>query len=199
MQKLLQALYREFILQDEVRSQFRNEFLTVPNAVTGFGLVCCVLYVLQYTIGYAESLIPITVVLIAVSDLFDGLIARHCGQHSWFGKVFDPFRDKCARLAVMGNLVAIVGAPVILPFCLLVVAEGITTRWEWHHYQTRTVVHGHPLVRFCQPFALLLIFMITIDLYWISVGLPLVILAWFFALARFAAIPFSMRTAKEAR
>lgn len=190
MKELLRCIYCEFIEQNEASSEMREQFITLPNLVTGIGLLLTGFYVMQYLTGFLVWYIPCVVALIGASDFFDGLLARHANQHSWFGKFFDPLRDKCIWLAFMGNLVVVLGSSALVPFVIVAAVELYMTHIDWRNYTKRVLVHGHPVVRTLQPITLLLIFASVVDMYWFGIisSALFLALAWFCAVSRLIAL-----------
>jgi CDP-diacylglycerol--glycerol-3-phosphate 3-phosphatidyltransferase len=80
--------------------------MNVADGLTGSRIVMAPIFFVLYIWGEAMGLPPSAVavmlwslfVLIELSDMFDGMAARHQKTVSGFGKLFDPFADVFARL-----------------------------------------------------------------------------------------------------
>ena len=82
----------------------KKDFFTVPNILTYIRFllvpVFCVLY-LKYPV-WPKSLWSLgAVALSAITDVFDGIIARKTGQVTDLGKILDPIADKAIEFAMM--------------------------------------------------------------------------------------------------
>jgi CDP-diacylglycerol--glycerol-3-phosphate 3-phosphatidyltransferase len=113
----------------------------IPNLLTGFRIVSAVAVLLMLLVcagalpGQAEApaarvreaLLYSTFVLWvigAVTDWFDGFLARRWGAVSVWGKILDPIADKIAVLcAVVGLLALEPGGKLALPFGLILLRE----------------------------------------------------------------------------
>jgi CDP-diacylglycerol--glycerol-3-phosphate 3-phosphatidyltransferase len=81
---------------------------TLPNILTGFRIAVIPVICLLVFIPYAEAAWAAFVlfVLAAVSDFFDGYLARIWNARSVLGRVFDPIADKLLVGALLLCLVA---------------------------------------------------------------------------------------------
>ena len=77
---------------------------TVPNIVTTIGIIAIVFYVFAF-INNKTSLLFTALAVIALSDLFDGFLARKLNQETICGKSLDHLRDRFFQIAVIGNLI----------------------------------------------------------------------------------------------
>ena len=70
--------------------------LTIPNLLTSFRIIAIPLVVLIYYLpgDWAGQAAGILFGLAAVTDWFDGFLARKLGQTSRFGEFLDPIADK---------------------------------------------------------------------------------------------------------
>ena len=70
--------------------------LTIPNLLTSFRIVAIPLVVLIYYVpaAWAGQASGVLFGLVAVTDWFDGFLARKLGQTSRFGEFLDPIADK---------------------------------------------------------------------------------------------------------
>ena len=97
--------------------------LTIPNLLTSFRIVAIPLVVLIYYLpgAWAGQASGLLFGLAAVTDWFDGFLARRLGQTSKFGEFLDPIADKLlvstALIVVLQNdpklYLAVIAAIVI--------------------------------------------------------------------------------------
>ncbi|HHJ14208.1 MAG TPA: CDP-diacylglycerol--glycerol-3-phosphate 3-phosphatidyltransferase [Gammaproteobacteria bacterium] len=80
---------------------------TVPNLLTLFRIVLIPVLVLVYYLPFAWNHVAATALfgLAAVTDWFDGYLARRLGQSSPFGAFLDPVADKLIVAVVLVLLV----------------------------------------------------------------------------------------------
>jgi len=78
--------------------------LNLPNAVTIFRLVFAGLFVWLLFSGFGPFWLLSTFALAAVTDFFDGYLARKLHQTSQFGAVLDQYVDRLFTLAVVASL-----------------------------------------------------------------------------------------------
>ena len=126
MKTVYSRLYQLFIFffVQPPGQQISDRILTVPNVVTAFGLVAIFFYAAAYNqlIVIPGMWIVLSVVLVGVSDLLDGLAARLLDQHTHVGKILDPVRDRLLGLAVLINF--IVHSP---QYTVLILVGGTVT------------------------------------------------------------------------
>jgi CDP-diacylglycerol--glycerol-3-phosphate 3-phosphatidyltransferase len=70
--------------------------LTLPNVLTAFRILCIplvIVFVLQDT-PLSKKLAAICFGIAAVTDFFDGYLARHLKETTLIGKIMDPLADK---------------------------------------------------------------------------------------------------------
>ncbi len=82
----------------------KQQILTIPNAMSMFRLLLIPVYLWLYSVKENVTASVAVVVLSALTDVFDGKIARHFNMVSDFGKVLDPLADKLTQAAVMLSL-----------------------------------------------------------------------------------------------
>lgn len=91
---------RQFVFKKE-------EALWVPNLITYFRMLCIPVFCVLCLVGGLTDRISLVYwslgvfVVAAVSDLFDGKIARKYNLVSDIGKVFDPLADKAMHICVL--------------------------------------------------------------------------------------------------
>ena len=82
----------------------KKDFFTIPNIMSYFRILCVPAFVLVYvnSVTLAGHIWAIIIVaLSAVTDVFDGRIARRTGQVTDLGKILDPVADKAMQFAMM--------------------------------------------------------------------------------------------------
>lgn len=100
-------------LAGEVIPEGEDRLLTAPNVITALRLLCIPFYLwlmfgVQNYLGAAALL-----ALLGATDWVDGYVARHFGQVSNFGKMFDPTVD---RLLLIVGIGAIMVADLDIPY-----------------------------------------------------------------------------------
>ena len=108
---------------------YQKKVLTIPNILSFFRL-CLIPVIVWLYIGKEDYLWTLMVLLLsALTDIVDGIIARKCNMTSDFGKAFDPVADKLTQMAMLFCLVSRFKYMTI-PLVLLIVKEvctGITS------------------------------------------------------------------------
>ena len=94
----------------------RKEVLTIPNAITGIRALGIPLFLYAY-LALENSGLALTILIIgAMSDYFDGKVARRLNQESALGALLDPTID---RLYIAATVIALVVNSVV-PLWLLI-------------------------------------------------------------------------------
>ena len=94
----------------------RKEILTIPNAITSVRAAGIPLFLWAY-LGVENTGLALTILVIgAISDYFDGKVARYLKQESALGAMLDPTID---RLYIAATVVALVVSDVV-PLWLLI-------------------------------------------------------------------------------
>ena len=129
MATLLQSLWH--YAQNRVRGtsdryHAHKHIITIPNLVTGLGVLGVVAY--GYLAIHSPEdvwiLLPI-VILILASDMLDGVLADKLNQHSRIGKVLDTLRDRAFTGVLLLHIVLLDPAwQLILLAALVVILEG---------------------------------------------------------------------------
>lgn len=114
----IKKFFRKIFFNDEPRVQ--RKIITVPNIITGAGIILTIFYVLMYATHTLEMLIPVVIFLVGFSDFLDGIAARLLNQHSVLGKLIDPARDRMLMIAVLVNIFLIINSYVILIWLIVV-------------------------------------------------------------------------------
>ena len=98
----------------------RAEIFTLPNAITGVRALGIPLFLWSY-LSVNNIALAFTILLIgALSDYFDGKIARALNQESALGAILDPAID---RAYIAATVIALV-AKEIVPLWLLILLIG---------------------------------------------------------------------------
>ena len=82
----------------------KKDLFTIPNIMSYFRILCVPAFVLVYinTNSITGHIWAIVIVaLSAITDVFDGRIARRTGQVTDLGKILDPVADKAMQFAMM--------------------------------------------------------------------------------------------------
>ena len=88
----------------------RREILTIPNAITGVRALGIPLFLYAYLALENTGLALAILILGAVSDYFDGKVARLLNQESALGAMLDPTID---RLYIAATVIALVAKDVV--------------------------------------------------------------------------------------
>ena len=94
----------------------RKEILTIPNAITGIRALGIPFFLYAY-LGLENTGLAFVILTIgAISDYFDGKVARYLKQESALGAMLDPTID---RLYIAATVIALVVSDVV-PLWLLI-------------------------------------------------------------------------------
>ena len=108
---------------------YQNKLLTIPNILSFFRLCLIPIIIWLYIRKEDYFWTLMTLLLSALTDIVDGIIARKCNMISDFGKAFDPIADKLTQIAMLFCLVSRFKY-MMIPLALLIVKEvctGITS------------------------------------------------------------------------
>ena len=108
---------------------YQKKILTIPNILSFFRLCLIPIIIWLYIRKEDYFWTLITLLLSALTDIIDGIIARKCNMISDFGKAFDPIADKLTQIAMLFCLVSRFKY-MMVPLALLIVKEvctGITS------------------------------------------------------------------------
>jgi cardiolipin synthase len=97
--------------------------VTLANALTALRLFAAPLFLVLYVSGDVRRALPVYAVA-ALTDVFDGLVARLLKQHSRLGEILDPLADKLLAFCALAALTAAGRVPLWLP--VLVVGRDAT-------------------------------------------------------------------------
>lgn len=96
----------------------KEKFFTIPNILTLFRIVLIPFIVWSYFLSRTEFMVGL-IVLSAISDVVDGIIARKFNMVTAVGKALDPVADKLTLLALLVLMCDYLKSPPI--FILLVI------------------------------------------------------------------------------
>jgi len=102
---------------------------SIPNWMSVFRILLIPAIILLYCKGYGKASV-VLVVLSALTDLFDGIIARKFNQITELGKAIDPIADKLTLGAIMICL-AIKNQLFSVIVLVMVVKESIGFATHW--------------------------------------------------------------------
>jgi phosphatidylglycerophosphate synthase len=103
--------------------EVRDRIMTRANMMTMLGIGLTTLYLSQYYYGFWLVFIPVICPLIVGTDGCDGFLADYYNEHSKWGKILDPFRDKYFTFVALGNIWIIGGNTVLVPIVVIVSLE----------------------------------------------------------------------------
>lgn len=116
--------------------RIKESFLNIPNAITIFRslavfVIMILLWLLQKTPGIETNfrlsiITSIIYFLVAISDSFDGLIARRWNMVTETGKLLDPIADKALVVATGVMLIPLGRVPAWV-IALIIIREIIIT------------------------------------------------------------------------
>jgi CDP-diacylglycerol--glycerol-3-phosphate 3-phosphatidyltransferase len=102
----VEEFYRHEVLKSPPKPENQEIFMNIAVAFTLSRVIIAPLFAFFFIIGFRQGL-PSFIwyavgcgVLIELSDMFDGMIARSRGEVTDFGKVFDPVADSVSRQTV---------------------------------------------------------------------------------------------------
>ncbi|MGH2703276.1 MAG: CDP-alcohol phosphatidyltransferase family protein [Actinomycetota bacterium] len=96
-----------------------NRVLTVPNVLSGLRLASVPVFLYLFVTGYQEAAVLLYAAG-ALTDFFDGVIARRLDQISELGKLLDPLADRVFIVALAVALVAVDALPWVIAGAIVV-------------------------------------------------------------------------------
>lgn len=106
---------------NDISIKVSRSIATVPNFITGIGILLTAFYIWQFSEEKYVSLIPITIGLIGISDVLDGFAARCLDQHSVLGKIIDPLCDRFLGIAILTNMFYVDSRSLFLPWFITII------------------------------------------------------------------------------
>ena len=111
------------------RKDIKVEVFNIPNILSIFRIMLIPLFVITYIKAgvNAEQFYYISAAILIISgltDMLDGIIARHFNQITSLGKLLDPFADKLTQLTVVISVaIKLKSIPIAVALMLFVVKE----------------------------------------------------------------------------
>ncbi len=119
-------------------SQPENRIFTLPNLLTSIRIL--LIPVCLYAYLWRQSPVEASVILLisGITDILDGMIARHTGAVSTLGKILDPLADKLTQLSLLFALIGRYRILLLIAIPLLIkeIVSGIASLWHirrWGH------------------------------------------------------------------
>ena len=129
-----------------------KELFTIPNLITYFRIICVPAFVALMAVGGVKSSFLLFYIALgvffvaAVSDLFDGWIARKFNMQSGIGMALDPVADKLMHIAVLACLSLCTG---LTPLGESIV-DGVIFKTPWFvHYAFVILILAKELLQMC--------------------------------------------------
>lgn len=106
----------------------QDKLLTIANLISISRIILCIpLIIVLDKLSYGESqhfvYAFILILLIVLTDLFDGMVARYSNQITDFGKLIDPVADKISLMVVVIYLIFTYGLPFLIFFIILSIRD----------------------------------------------------------------------------
>lgn len=109
----------------------------IPNLITISRIISCILGAIYFTVGNVSVGIG-CYVYGAVSDAFDGFLARKLDAITVLGKKLDPISDKLYALSLMVPSIALGNSLMIIPFVFEGIISAINIYAELKYKKTYT-------------------------------------------------------------
>ena len=91
--------------------------MNIPNKLTIGRVLAIPVFIVVLMLGYNFAA-AVIFILAAITDYFDGMLARRCGLVTNFGKIMDPLADK---LLVMAAFVCLVELGEVVSWMVIVI------------------------------------------------------------------------------
>lgn len=101
---------------------YKDKILTVPNILSFFRIGLIPVFVWLYLFEKAYATATVILLVSALTDVVDGIIARRFNMVSDFGKAFDPIADKLTQIIALLCLVSRFNL-MLIPLIILVIKE----------------------------------------------------------------------------
>lgn len=92
-------------MTDKAADKYQNKIITIPNILSFFRICLIPIIVWLYCFKNNYIITTVMVVISAITDIIDGIIARKFNMISDFGKAFDPIADKLTQIIMLFCLV----------------------------------------------------------------------------------------------
>ena len=111
----------------------RNSVWTIPNLITGLGIIATVLYITAITVSTTHNAqtwwLPMLAACVILTDILDGVLADKLDQHSYIGKIIDPLRDRLLACALLLHVALLY--PYFWMVISMVMVIAIEVRLAW--------------------------------------------------------------------
>lgn len=107
---------------EKCTNRYMKKIITIPNILSFVRLCLIPLIVWLYCFKKDYFLTTLVLVISGISDVADGIIARHFDMVSDFGKAFDPVADKLTQISMLFCLVTRF-TRMMVPLVILTVKE----------------------------------------------------------------------------
>ena len=107
-----------------------DRYLTVPNVLSGLRLASVPVFLYLFVSGREEAAVLLYAAG-ALTDFFDGFIARRLDQTSELGKLLDPLADRVFIVALALALVMVDALPWVLAGAILARDLVLLSVWPW--------------------------------------------------------------------
>lgn len=136
-------------------SKYEKKIITIPNILSFFRICLIPVIVWLYGVDHNYMWAGYILILSGITDMVDGLIARHFHMISNLGKILDPIADKLTQGVML--LCLVLRFPLmIVPFILLIAKEiymsvsgilviqrtGIVCGADWHGKTATCFLYG---------------------------------------------------------
>lgn len=105
--------------KEKKENRMHNQYVTIPNALSLLRILLLIPILLCFYAGFWLLALGFFMVS-AVTDMLDGIIARHWHMESQFGRIFDPLADKVTFV----TLIALFGWDVLHKQLLLILLSS---------------------------------------------------------------------------
>ena len=102
----------------------KSQLLTIPNLMSLFRLLLIPFIVWSYFALKQPYVALGLIVLSALTDILDGIVARKCNMVSDFGKIFDPIADKLTQGTII--ICLILKYPLMISLIVAFVIKEVT-------------------------------------------------------------------------
>lgn len=109
-------------MTEKCTNRYMKKIITIPNILSFVRLCLIPLIVWLYCFKKDYFLTTLVLVISGISDVADGIIARHFDMVSDFGKAFDPVADKLTQISMLFCLVTRF-TRMMVPLVILTVKE----------------------------------------------------------------------------
>ena len=109
-------------MTEKCTNRYMKKIITIPNILSFVRLCLIPLIVWLYCFKKDYFLTTLVLVISGISDVADGIIARHFDMVSDFGKAFDPVADKLTQISTLFCLVTRF-TRMMVPLIILTVKE----------------------------------------------------------------------------